>query len=130
MTSNVDPSVGQIIGDQFSITELVTNLLFNAVKYTPENKTVHLEAKDQGDFIRIDFVDTGIGIPADETEHVFDEFFRATNAKASEKDGTGLGLSIVKQIVQRHGGKISVQSKEGEGSTFTVELPKNNPKSG
>ena len=130
VTSNVDPSVGQIIGDQFSITELVTNLLFNAVKYTPENKTVHLEAKDQGDFIRIDFVDTGIGIPADETEHVFDEFFRATNAKASEKDGTGLGLSIVKQIVQRHGGKISVQSKEGEGSTFTVELPKNNPKSG
>ena len=52
------------------------------------------------------------------------EFFRATNAKKSEKDGTGLGLSLVKQIVERHGGKISVQSQEGQGSTFTITLPK------
>lgn len=130
VTSNVESSLGEIVGDRFSITEMVTNLLFNAVKYTPENKTVHLEAKDLGDSVRIDFVDTGIGIPEGEAEHVFEEFFRATNAKASEKDGTGLGLSIVKQIVERHGGNISVQSKEGEGTTFTVVLPKNNPKSG
>jgi len=112
------------VGDQFSINEMITNLLFNAVKYTPENKTVRLEAKDQGDSVKIDFADTGIGIPADEVGSVFEEFFRATNAKASEKDGTGLGLSIVKQIVERHGGKISVESQEGQGTTFTVILPK------
>jgi signal transduction histidine kinase len=126
VTSNVEPSLGQIVGDEFSINEMLTNMLFNAVKYTPENKTVHLEAKDQdASFVRIDITDTGIGIPADEVGNVFDEFFRATNAKKSEKDGTGLGLSIVKQIVERHGGEISVQSEEGKGSTFTITLAKN-----
>jgi signal transduction histidine kinase len=126
VTSNVEPSLGQIVGDEFSVNEMITNLLFNAVKYTPENKTVHLEAKDQdASFVRIDITDTGIGIPADEVGNVFDEFFRATNAKKSEKDGTGLGLSIVKQIVKRHGGQISVQSEEGKGSTFTITLAKN-----
>jgi signal transduction histidine kinase len=124
VTSNVEPSVGQMIGNQFSINEMITNLLFNAVKYTPEHKTVHLDAKGWNDHVQIDVIDTGIGIPADEIEHVFDEFFRATNAQRTEKDGTGLGLSIVKQIVQQHGGEISVESTEGQGSTFTVTLPK------
>jgi signal transduction histidine kinase len=123
LTSKVDPKVGQFTGDEFSISEMITNLLFNAIKYTPEGNTVHLEATRHDDHIRLDFIDTGIGIPANEMAHVFDEFFRATNAKKSEKDGTGLGLSIVKQIVERHGGTISVQSKETEGSTFTVMLP-------
>ena len=125
VTSNVEPSLGQIVGNEFSINEMITNLLFNAVKYTPKGKTVHLEAKDKDDSVQIDFIDTGIGIPAGEVGNVFEEFFRATNAKKSEKDGTGLGLSIVKQIVERHGGKISVQSQEGKGTTFTVVLPKN-----
>jgi signal transduction histidine kinase len=80
--------------------------------------------KSHGDFVQIDICDTGIGIPANELEHVFDEFFRATNAKQNQKDGTGLGLSIAKQIVERHNGSISVQSQEGEGATFTVTLPK------
>jgi signal transduction histidine kinase len=126
LTSNIDPALAQIVGNEFSINEILTNLLFNAIKYTPEGKSVHLEAANHEDRVQIDFTDTGIGIPADEVASVFDEFFRATNAKKSEKDGTGLGLSIVKQIVERHGGQISVQSKEGQGSTFTIVLPKNN----
>ena len=124
VTSNVEPSMGQITGDEFSINEMLTNLLFNAIKYTPEKETVHLEAKTRDDCVQIDITDTGIGIPADELGNVFDEFFRASNAKKSEKDGTGLGLSIVKQIVERHRGEISVQSQEGQGTTFTVTLPK------
>ena len=103
---------------------MVTNLLFNAVKYTPENKTVHLEAKSYDDHVRIDIIDTGIGIPAEELENVFDEFFRASNAKKNEKDGTGLGLSIVKQIIEQHGGEISVESVQSQGTKFTVILPK------
>jgi signal transduction histidine kinase len=127
VTSDIDPSLGQMSGDEFSINEMITNLLFNAVKYTPENKSVHLEAKSYDESVQIDISDTGIGIPADEVAHVFDEFFRASNAKKSEKDGTGLGLSIVQQIVQRHGGEITVQSRQGEGTKFTVTLPRNKP---
>lgn len=123
VSSNVHPSVGQIIGDEFSINEMLTNLLLNAIKYTPEKKSVHVEAKRHDDYVQIDVADTGIGIPANELESVFDEFFRASNAKKTEKDGTGLGLSIVKQIVERHGGSISVQSQEGRGTRFTVTLP-------
>jgi signal transduction histidine kinase len=126
VTSNVDPSLGQIVGDEFSINEMVSNLLLNAVKYTPEGKSVHLEAKSQDDSVHIEISDTGIGIPENELGNVFEEFFRASNAKKREKDGTGLGLSIVKQIIERHGGNISVQSKEGEGTKFSVVLPKNN----
>ena len=125
VTSNVGPSLGLIVGNQFSISEMLTNLLFNAIKYTPENKTVHIEAKSHGDYVQIDISDTGIGIPADELGSIFDEFFRASNARKREKDGTGLGLSIVKQIIERHDGKISVQSRQGQGTKFTVSLPKN-----
>jgi signal transduction histidine kinase len=125
VTSNIEPSVGGIIGNEFSINEMITNLLFNAVKYTPENKTVHLDAKGNDDHIKIDIIDTGIGIPAEDLGHVFEEFFRANNARKSEKDGTGLGLSIVKHIIEQHGGTISVESTEGQGTKFTVTLPKN-----
>ncbi|MHC4618087.1 MAG: ATP-binding protein [Planctomycetota bacterium] len=130
VNSDIDFSVGEIVGNEFSINEMVTNLLFNAVKYTPEKKTVRIDARDRGDRVEISVSDTGIGIPADEVASVFDEFFRASNAKKSERDGTGLGLSIVKQIVERHGGEISVQSEEGQGTTFTVILPKNGPARG
>ena len=119
----LDPATGQIVGDEFSINEMITNLLFNAIKYTPENKTIRIEAKSCDGRIQIDISDTGIGIPKDEISNVFDEFFRASNAVSREKDGTGLGLSIVKQIVVRHGGEISVQSQQDQGSTFTVLLP-------
>jgi signal transduction histidine kinase len=124
VTSNVEPSVGRIIGNEFSINEMITNLLFNAVKYTPENRTIGLDAKGYDDHVQIDVFDTGIGIPAEDLGHVFEEFFRADNARKSEKDGTGLGLSIVKHIVEQHGGKISVESREGHGTKFTVIIPK------
>ncbi|MBU8921413.1 MAG: FHA domain-containing protein [Bacteroidales bacterium] len=123
LTRNVDSSVRNMTGNEFSIREMMVNLLFNAIKYTPAGKTVHLEVIVQEDSVRLDFSDTGIGIPEDEVERVFDEFFRGTNAKEKVSDGTGLGLSIVKQIVERHGGDISVKSIEGKGSTFTVILP-------
>lgn len=123
-SSQVGESVGQIVGNEFSLTEMITNLLFNAVTYTPEDKSIRLEAKSYDDWVEIRISDTGIGIPEKEVGRIFDEFYRATNAKEREKDGTGLGLSIVKQIIERHGGEILVNSKEGQGTTFTVRLPK------
>jgi signal transduction histidine kinase len=125
LSSNVEASVGEIIANEFSINEVLTNLLFNAIKYTGQGKTVHLDAKGFDDHVQIDICDTGMGIPAGEIANIFDEFFRASNARKNEKDGTGLGLSIVKQIIERHGGEISAQSQEGQGTTFTVILPKN-----
>lgn len=123
LTSDVDSSIGQIVGDEFSINEVITNLLFNAMKYTPNDKSVHLEARGFDDSVQIDITDTGIGIPANEVANIFDEFFRASNAR--EQEGTGLGLSIVHQIIKRHGGQISAQSKLGEGTKLTIILPKN-----
>jgi len=121
---NVEEPVDQIVGNQFSIEETVTNLLLNAIKYTPEKGQVTLNVKDDADAILIEIEDTGIGIPKKELGLVFEEFYRASNARKVEKDGTGLGLSIAKHIVERHGGKISVQSEEGRGTKFTLTLPK------
>jgi len=121
---NIAPSIGTVVGDQFSIEEMVTNLLLNAVKYTPENGTVQISAEGHEDWVFVRITDTGIGIPAEEQGKIFDEFYRADNARKIERDGTGLGLSIVKHIVERHAGEIQVQSEEGSGTTFTFGLPK------
>jgi PAS domain S-box-containing protein len=121
---NIDSSVGKIVGNQFSFEEMVTNLLFNAIKYTPANGTVEILAEDRENCIFVQIADTGIGIPKEEQGKIFDEFYRAANAKSIERDGTGLGLSIVKYIVERHGGEIRVESEEGCGTTFQLRLPK------
>ena len=121
---NIEPSVDKIFGNQFSIEEAVTNLLLNAIKYTPEKGSITLSAKRQNDFVLVEITDTGIGIPQEELPRVFDEFYRATNAKKVERDGTGLGLSIVKHIVERHSGQIGVESKENSGTKFWFTLPK------
>lgn len=126
LNCNIEPSVDRIFGSQFSIEEIITNLLLNAIKYTPAKGTVEINAKDHDNYVLIEVVDTGIGIPEDEIDKIFDEFFRATNARKVEKDGTGLGLSIAKEIVQRHGGNIWVNSREGLGAKFSFTLHKSN----
>lgn len=124
LNCNIDPSVDRFFGNQFSIEEMVTNLLLNAIKYTPANGNVEVGAKNHEDCVLVEIADTGIGIPQEEQPKIFGEFYRATNAKEVEKDGTGLGLSIVKHIIERHGGQIQVESKEGCGTTFRLILPR------
>jgi signal transduction histidine kinase len=126
LKTNIKLAVGKVFGDRFSIEEMVTNLLLNAIKYTPANGTVEVNAKEDGDCFLVEVSDTGIGIPQDELTSVFDEFYRASNARKIERDGTGLGLPIAKQIIERHRGKIWVESKEGCGSKFCISLPKEN----
>jgi PAS domain S-box-containing protein len=124
LNCNIAPTVGRIVGNQLSIEEMVTNLLLNSIKYTPENGTVGIDAEEHDGCIIVRITDTGIGIPIEEQGRIFDEFYRADNARRVEQDGTGLGLSIVKHIIERHGGEIRVQSEEGSGTTFTLTLPK------
>ena len=130
LNSNIEPSIDKIFGNQLSIEEVITNLLLNAIKYTPPNGTIEINVKEDGPCVLVEVTDTGIGIPQEELANVFDEFYRATNAKKVEKDGTGLGLSIAKQIIERHNGKIWVQSEENSGTRFWFTLSKTlgNPK--
>jgi len=120
----IDESVDVICGNQFSIEQLLDNLLINALKYTKEKGQVRLRVKDEVGSVIIEISDNGIGIPIDESSKIFEEFYRAKNAKDLTHDGAGMGLSIVKEIVKKHFGKIWFESKENLGTTFFVMLPK------
>jgi heavy metal sensor kinase len=110
-------------GDAGWLQRLLLNLLDNAIKFTKEGGHVVLKVSHEGGRTRIDVRDTGIGMPPEVTPHVFERFFQADPARSSGNDGAGVGLSLVKWIVDRHEGSIAVQSRLGEGSTFTVRLP-------
>ena len=106
------------------LEQVMENLVSNAIKYTPEGGKVEVRFQ-QGDpgEVRLVVSDTGIGIPATEQDKLFHEFFRASNAKKIAAEGTGLGLVLVKQTVERHSGRLALESVEGEGTTVTIELP-------
>lgn len=123
LACNIDSSIGDVFGDRFSIEEMLTNLLLNAIKYTDKGGSVKLNAEIKNNCILIEIKDTGIGIPLEEQSKIFNEFYRATNAKIIEQDGTGLGLSIARHIIERHGGKIQVESEKDAGTTFRITLP-------
>jgi signal transduction histidine kinase len=112
----------EVLADPADIDRIVTNLVSNAVKYTVAGR-VTVSVGQEGGFARLVVADTGIGIPAESIPKLFQEFYRARNAKALEEAGTGLGLTIVRDLVERYGGRVSVESREGEGTTFTVLLP-------
>jgi signal transduction histidine kinase len=105
------------------LDRIFNNLLSNAIKYTPGGGRVVVQMDLEAGQARVEVSDTGIGIPDDSLDHLFEEFFRAPNAKVQVKEGTGLGLAITKDLVSRYGGQISVQSKVGHGTTFIVRLP-------
>jgi signal transduction histidine kinase len=109
-------------GDKNELDRMVSNVVSNAVKYTRDGE-VQLLLEQANGFARIIVSDTGIGIPEDALPNLFQEFFRARNAKDLEAAGTGLGLSIVKDLVDRYGGEIDVGSVEGRGTTVTLTLP-------
>ena len=111
-------------GDPEQVERLVLNLISNGVKFTADGGRVELVVSDLGDTVEVVVLDTGMGIPADEQDQLFTRFFRASTATAQAIQGTGLGLTIVQAIVERHGGRISVSSSEGVGTTVSVSLPK------
>ncbi|MFH1208062.1 MAG: HAMP domain-containing sensor histidine kinase [Candidatus Omnitrophota bacterium] len=112
-----------IRGVRVYLEEALLNLLKNSLKYTPAGGKIVFEVAASGDWVSIRIEDTGIGIPAEDLPHVFEEFYRASNAKSREKKGTGLGLSITKQIVEMHQGKIEVESTLGKGTILRLAFP-------
>jgi signal transduction histidine kinase len=130
ITLRMDSGIDLIYGAEIYIEETIANLLANAVKYTSENGKISLDIKDGPETLLIQVSDTGIGIPKDEIPRLFNEFYRATNARKTQREGTGLGLAIARQVVERHDGKIWVESEEGKGSAFSIILPKQKGPSG
>jgi signal transduction histidine kinase len=112
-------------GDPSQLSQVIDNLISNAIKFTPAGGHIDVRVDGRVEQVVLAVSDTGMGIPKDEQADLFQRFFRARGANAAAIQGTGLGLSIVKQIVESHGGTIGFTSREGLGTTFTVELPGN-----
>ena len=111
-------------GDETQLTSMFTNLVDNAVKYTPSGGRVEVTGGTEGDEIIISIADTGIGIPEGKLSRIFERFYRVDKARSKATGGTGLGLSIVRHVAENHGGRVTVESVPGKGTTFTVRLPR------
>jgi signal transduction histidine kinase/CHASE3 domain sensor protein len=118
------PTLGKVVtGDRDRLEQVLGNLLENAVKYSPDGSDITVTVEDKSDVLITAVCDRGIGIPADELGQVFERFHRGRQVSSTNYGGLGLGLYITKQIIERHGGTIWVESKEGQGTTFYFSLP-------
>jgi two-component system, OmpR family, sensor histidine kinase SenX3 len=113
-----------ILGDETQLISMFSNLVENAVKYTPPGGQVEVTGEsDEGEIV-VRISDTGIGIPEKNLARIFERFYRVDKARSKETGGTGLGLSIVRHVAENHGGRVTVESVLGEGSAFTIYLPR------
>ena len=120
---NVTGDAGIVHGDAQRLHQVVTNLVENAIKFTPPGGEVTVASWREGGEAGVTVTDNGAGIPADLREHVFDRFFRADPSRSRESGGSGLGLAICYEVAASHGGRIWVDSEEGRGSSFSIALP-------
>ena len=114
----------QVLADEEAIRQIVDNLVDNAIKYTPDGRSVSVSCWGDQHELCIEVADTGIGIPRDDLPRIFERFYRVDKARSRELGGTGLGLSIVKHLVGSIGGQVDVSSRMGSGSRFTIHLPR------
>ena len=113
----------EVCHDRKWTSEALFNILDNAVKYTPEGGEIQVRVECWEMYLKIDIADTGIGIPADQQERIFERFYRVDKSHSREIGGTGLGLAITRSAIVMHRGAIKVYSKENEGTTFSVRIP-------
>jgi len=118
----IDERLGDIVGDERKIKQILLNLLSNAVKFTPEGGRIGINARQMNGSVEISVTDTGIGIAQEDQPRIFEEF-RQVGSYAHKIEGTGLGLTLAKKFVELHGGRIWVESEVGKGSKFTFMLP-------
>ncbi|RME32990.1 MAG: response regulator, partial [Thermoflexia bacterium] len=123
LTVDVSRDLPPVWGDSNRVAQILTNLISNAIQYTPPGGRITVSARASGDMLEVSVADTGIGISKEDQKKIFDRFFRANDPLVQETPGTGLGLPITASLVQMHGGQIWVESELGEGSTFTFTLP-------
>lgn len=109
--------------DEDRIEQVLTNLIDNAIRHTPQDGTVTVSLANEFSYAKISVSDTGVGIPKEDLPYVFERFYKADKARTRSKGGTGLGLAIARNIVEAHGGNIKVESVEKEGTSFTFYLP-------
>jgi two-component system sensor histidine kinase SenX3 len=122
-----EPSGLLVRGVEAQLATALTNLLANAVAYSPAGTRIAVAARPRSGFAEIAVADSGIGIPRKDRARVFERFYRVDQSRASSTGGTGLGLAIVKHIASNHGGSVTVRSEEGLGSTFTLRIPLSSP---
>ncbi|MHB0871607.1 MAG: sensor histidine kinase, partial [Chloroflexota bacterium] len=113
-----------IDGDQLRLDQVVSNLVSNAVKFTPEGGTITVLAREEGDEVVYSVRDTGVGIPGDQQERIFEPFYQVSEGPSRLHGGMGLGLAICRHVIERHEGRLFVESVEGQGSAFHFALPK------
>lgn len=118
------PDALQVVGDRRQLVSAIGNLVENAVKYSESGSSVEVSARPDGDSVEFAVTDFGVGIPARDLDRVFERFYRVDRARSRDTGGTGLGLAIVRHVANNHGGEVSVTSIEGEGSTFSLKIPK------
>jgi signal transduction histidine kinase len=123
LTYDANPDLALLRGDGLRLTQLLDNLISNALKFTNSGGEVRIAVTRDQEAARIAVSDSGVGIPADELPQLFQRFFRASTASAAAAPGTGIGLTIVQKIAEAHGGTVSVESAAGIGTTFSVQLP-------
>jgi two-component system sensor histidine kinase SenX3 len=114
----------EVVGNEEQVTAAVVNLVANAVAYSPDHASVVVSTRATPSTVEVSVIDQGIGIPESEVERIFERFYRVDPARHRSTGGTGLGLSIVKHVAATHGGDVRVWSVEGQGSTFTLSLPR------
>jgi len=120
---NCESEETEVRGDERQLISAIANLLDNAVKYSDVNTVVSVGIARDGAWVDVAVRDEGIGIPSSDLERVFERFYRVDRARSRQTGGTGLGLSIVRHVANNHGGEVTVEPREGEGSTFTLRLP-------
>ena len=111
-----------VLGDEVKLTWALSNLIANAIRHTPSGGRVHLESESWDGTVAVSVSDTGPGIPVERQEKIFERF--AQSGTAEEAGAAGLGLAIVRDVVQAHGGRIHLESRVGQGTRFTLELPR------
>ncbi len=127
-TLEISSGMPEIRGDRERIEQVLINMISNAIKYTHDGGRIEVTASHGDGFVSASVQDNGIGIPKEDVPHVFERFYRVDKARSRESGGTGLGLSIAQEIVARHDGRLSLKSRQGKGTTITVELPVEGPK--